>query len=84
MWETMENVKHLLNGVELDKRTAVLLTGGACFAGAVAVLVGKVNIHREAMDKIRRARNRRTESLQRAEQAVLRFKESVRAIFFFV
>lgn len=77
----MENVQQLLNGVELDKRTAVLLTGGVCIAGAVAVLMGKVNIHREAKDKIRRARNRRTESLQRAEQAVISYKESVRAIF---
>lgn len=80
----MENVKQLLNGVELDKRTAVILTGSVCLAGAVAVLVGKVKIHREARDKIRRARNRRTESLQRAEQAVFTYKKSVRAIFLHV
>lgn len=77
----MENLKQLLNEVALDKRTAVLLTGGVCFAGAVAVLVGKVNIHREAREKIRRARNRRTESLQQAERAVFSYKASVRAIF---
>lgn len=77
----MDNVKQFLQGVELDKRTAALLTTGACVTGALVVLVRKVNSHREAKEKIQRARNRRAESLRRAEQAVLDYKESVRAAF---
>lgn len=75
----MDNVKLCLQGVELDRRTAALLTGAACGAGAlvVAVLL-KVQTHREAQEKIRRARGRRADSLQRAEQAVRRYKKSVR------
>uniref|UniRef100_A0A8C4DZ09 Fatty-acid amide hydrolase 1 n=1 Tax=Dicentrarchus labrax TaxID=13489 RepID=A0A8C4DZ09_DICLA len=72
----MDNVKHFLQGVELDNRTAALVTGAACGVGALVVLVRKVSSHQEAKDKIRRARTRRTESLQRAEQAVLQYKES--------
>nr|XP_040041244.1 fatty-acid amide hydrolase 1 [Gasterosteus aculeatus aculeatus] len=73
----MDNVKLCLQGVELDRRTAALLTGAACGAGAlvVAVLL-KVQTHREAQEKIRRARGRRADSLQRAEQAVRRYKKS--------
>lgn len=76
----MENLKQFLRGVELDRRTASILTGGACVAGALVVLVRKVNSQRDAKEKIERARTRRTESLQRAEQAVLEYKESVRAV----
>ncbi|KAF3690997.1 Fatty-acid amide hydrolase 1 [Channa argus] len=72
----MENVKELIRGVELDRRAAALLTGAACGVGALVVFIGKVNSHQAAMEKIQRARNRRTEGLQRAEQAVLRYKES--------
>ncbi|XP_035509343.1 fatty-acid amide hydrolase 1 [Morone saxatilis] len=72
----MDSVKQFLQGVELDNRTAALLTGAACGVGALVVLVRKVSSHQEAKDKIRRARTRRTESLQRAEQAVLQYKES--------
>lgn len=75
----MENVRQFLQGVELDNRTAALLTGAACGVGALVVLVRKVNSRQETKEKIRRARNRRAESLLRAEQAVLRYKESVRA-----
>uniref|UniRef100_A0A668T257 Fatty-acid amide hydrolase 1 n=1 Tax=Oreochromis aureus TaxID=47969 RepID=A0A668T257_OREAU len=60
----------------LDFKVAALLTGVACFGGYLIVLVKKINSHRKAEEKIKRARNRRDESLQRAEQAVLRYKES--------
>ncbi|KAK2835629.1 hypothetical protein Q5P01_016113 [Channa striata] len=73
----MEHVKELLCGVELDRRAAALLTGAACGVGALVVLVGKVSSHQTAMEKIQRARNRRSESLQRAEEAVRRYKESL-------
>ncbi|KAM7410068.1 hypothetical protein PAMA_001496 [Pampus argenteus] len=72
----MERVQQFLHGLELDNRAAALLTGAACGVGALVVLVRKVHGHREAEKKIQRARNRRDESLQRAEQAVLQYKES--------
>lgn len=74
---TMENVKEFLQGLELNNRTAVLLTSAACGLGAVVVLVRKVTRYTDAMDKIQRARDNRTKSLQLAEQAVLRYKQSV-------
>lgn len=76
----MLSVKQLLQGTESDRRTAGLLAGGACVAGALAVLVSKFNSHRQAKGKIQRARDRRTESLQRAEEAVLRYNKSVRVL----
>lgn len=75
----MENVQQFLRGLELDNRTAALLTGAACGVGALVVLVRQVNSQQEAEKKIQRARNRRAESLQRAEKAVFQYKESVRA-----
>lgn len=75
---TMLSVKQLLQGTEPDRRTAGLLAGGACVAGALAVLVSKFNNHRQVKAKIQRARDRRTESLRRAEEAVLRYNKSVR------
>lgn len=75
----MEEMRHLVLGVELDKRTALVLTGGACAAGAVVVLLRKVYNQRQAKAKIRRARARRDESLCRAEEAVLQYKKLVRA-----
>lgn len=74
----MDNVKQFLQGLKLDSGTAALLTSAACGVGALVVLVQKITSHHETMDKIQRSRNRRTESLVRAEQAVLRYKESVR------
>ena len=74
----MENVKQFLQGVELNNRTAALLTGAACGLGALVVLVQKVYSHKEVQDKMQRARNRRAQSLQRAEHAVLQYKKSVR------
>ncbi|XP_062419622.1 fatty-acid amide hydrolase 1 [Pungitius pungitius] len=72
----MENVKVCMQGVELDRRTAALLTGAACGAGALVVALLKVRTRREAQEKIRRAKDRRADSLQRAEQAVQRYKKS--------
>ncbi|KAA8589994.1 hypothetical protein FQN60_013359 [Etheostoma spectabile] len=73
----MDNVKQILQGVELDHRTVALLTGAACGVGALVLLVQKVRSHQEMMEKIQRARNRRTDSLQRAEQAVQQHKKSL-------
>ncbi|XP_031695707.1 vitamin D3 hydroxylase-associated protein-like isoform X2 [Anarrhichthys ocellatus] len=72
----MENVKQVLREMKLDNWTAALLTGAACGAGALVLLVQKVCRHQEVKDKIQRARNRRADSLQRAEQAVLQYKKS--------
>ncbi|XP_045905019.1 fatty-acid amide hydrolase 1 isoform X1 [Micropterus dolomieu] len=72
----MESVQQFLQGVELDHRTAALLTGAACGMGALVVLVRRVSSHQETKEKIERARTRRDESLQRAEQAVLQYRES--------
>lgn len=72
----MENVKQFLPSVELDNRTAALLTGAACGVGAVVVLVRRISSHQQAKKKIQRARDRRAESLQRAELAVLQYKTS--------
>lgn len=74
---TMEGLKPFLQGLMPDKRTAALLTGAACGVGAVVVVVQRISSHQKTMDKIQRARNRRTESLDQAEQAVLRYKASV-------
>lgn len=65
--------------VELDRRTAWLLTGGACAAWALLGVLRNMYNRRQANAKIRRARARRDESLARAEEAVLQYKESVRA-----
>ncbi|XP_042340166.1 fatty-acid amide hydrolase 1 [Plectropomus leopardus] len=72
----MENVKQFLQGAKLDSWTAAVLTGAACAVGALVLLVQRVSSHREMKEKIRRARNRRADSLQRAEQAVLQYKKS--------
>uniref|UniRef100_A0A3P9BGG9 Fatty acid amide hydrolase n=1 Tax=Maylandia zebra TaxID=106582 RepID=A0A3P9BGG9_9CICH len=61
----------------MDNWTAALLTGVACIVGYLVVWVKKINSLRQAEEKIKRARNRRDKSLQRAEQAVLRYKQSL-------
>lgn len=64
---------------EYDRRSLGLLAGGACLAGAVAaVLLSRFHGQRHARARIQRARDRRTESLRRAEEAVLRYEQSVR------
>ncbi|KAM9849339.1 fatty-acid amide hydrolase 1 [Aulostomus maculatus] len=75
----MEHVKQFLNELEMDNRTATMLTGAACIVGALVVLVRKVNNHHETRETIQRARDRRDESLRRAEQAVVQYKMSHQA-----
>ncbi|XP_070687938.1 fatty-acid amide hydrolase 1 [Pempheris klunzingeri] len=72
----MENLKQLLQAEELQNWSAALLTAAACGVGALLVLLRRLRSSREATAKIQRARDRRAESLQRAEQAVLRYKQS--------
>uniref|UniRef100_A0A1A8LFP1 Fatty-acid amide hydrolase 1 n=1 Tax=Nothobranchius pienaari TaxID=704102 RepID=A0A1A8LFP1_9TELE len=69
-------MEEFLQTVSVDKRTASLLTTAACGLGALLVLVRSVSSRRAAKEKIQRARTRRTESLHRAEQAVLRYRQS--------
>ncbi|XP_059196403.1 vitamin D3 hydroxylase-associated protein-like [Centropristis striata] len=75
MMGIMDHVKQFLRGVELDNRMAALVTGAACGVGALVLLVQKVHSHHETRGKIQRARERRTDSVQRAEQAVLQYKK---------
>ena len=75
----MKEIRHLVLGVELEKRTALVLTGGICAAGALVVLMQKVYNWQEAKAKIRKARTRREESLCRAEEAAMQYRKSVRA-----
>ncbi|KAK5931103.1 hypothetical protein CgunFtcFv8_027281 [Champsocephalus gunnari] len=70
----MEGVKRYLENVE--PRTAALFTGAACMIGTVMVLLQKGYTQREAKAKIQKAQNRRTDSLQRAEHAVLQYNKS--------
>uniref|UniRef100_A0A3Q2X4Y1 Amidase domain-containing protein n=1 Tax=Haplochromis burtoni TaxID=8153 RepID=A0A3Q2X4Y1_HAPBU len=73
--QALQSIQDFLKGVKMDSQRAALLTGVACAVGSVVVLVKKISSHRKAEEKIRRAKNRREESLQRGEQAVLRYKE---------
>ncbi|XP_076736381.1 vitamin D3 hydroxylase-associated protein isoform X4 [Maylandia zebra] len=73
--QALQNIQDFLKGVKMDSQRAALLTGVVCAVGSVVVLVKKISSHRKAEEKIRRAKNRRDESLQRGEQAVLRYKE---------
>ncbi|XP_039908702.1 vitamin D3 hydroxylase-associated protein-like [Simochromis diagramma] len=73
--QALQNIQDFLKGVKMDSQRAALLTGVVCAVGSVVVLVKKISSHRKAEEKIRRAKNRREESLQRGEQAVLRYKE---------
>ncbi|KAI4829331.1 hypothetical protein KUCAC02_023377, partial [Chaenocephalus aceratus] len=70
----MEGVTRYLENVE--PRTAALFTGAACMIGTVVVLLQKGYTQREAKAKIQKAQNRRTDSLQRAEHAVLQYNKS--------
>ncbi|XP_029002925.1 vitamin D3 hydroxylase-associated protein-like [Betta splendens] len=72
----MKDGPQLLQGMELDSWTAALLTSAACGVGALVVLVHRVTRHQQATEKIQRARKWRTESLERAEQAVLRYRDT--------
>ncbi|XP_030583162.1 vitamin D3 hydroxylase-associated protein-like isoform X1 [Archocentrus centrarchus] len=66
-----QSIEQFITGMKMDNWTAALLTGTACCIGALAVLVKKTNSQRETKEKIERARNRREESLQRAEQHLM-------------
>ncbi|XP_061680684.1 fatty-acid amide hydrolase 1 [Syngnathoides biaculeatus] len=72
----MEKVKQFLPWLELDTRSTVALVAGvaACLAGALVVLARGVGGRVEAGRKIQRARKRRDGSLEKAEQAVLQYK----------
>ncbi|KAM4739181.1 fatty-acid amide hydrolase 1 [Anableps anableps] len=72
----METLQGLVKGVKVESQTAALLTSAACGLGALLVVMRTVSGHRAAKEKIQRAKSRRTESLQRAEQEVLRYKQS--------
>uniref|UniRef100_A0A3Q1GB52 Uncharacterized protein n=1 Tax=Acanthochromis polyacanthus TaxID=80966 RepID=A0A3Q1GB52_9TELE len=70
----MEYMKEVLREAKMDCWTAALLT---VVAGVgTLLLLRRVFNGREAKEKIQRARNRRTESLRRAEEAVIRYKQS--------
>uniref|UniRef100_A0A3P8S0B2 Fatty-acid amide hydrolase 1 n=1 Tax=Amphiprion percula TaxID=161767 RepID=A0A3P8S0B2_AMPPE len=73
----MEYKKEVLQEAKMDCWTAALLTIVAG-VGTLLLLRRVVSSHPEAKEKIQRARNRRTESLRRAEEAVIRYKQSVR------
>uniref|UniRef100_A0A3Q2WB90 Uncharacterized protein n=1 Tax=Haplochromis burtoni TaxID=8153 RepID=A0A3Q2WB90_HAPBU len=74
--QALQNIEQFTKGVKMDKWAVALVTGATCVVGSVVMLVKKISSHRETEEKIKRARNKREESLQRAEQAVLRYKES--------
>lgn len=76
--QALENIEQFIKGVKMDNWAVALLTGATCVVGSVVMLVKKISSHRETEGKTKRARKRREESLQQAEQAVLRYKESVR------
>ncbi|XP_069551158.1 fatty-acid amide hydrolase 1 isoform X1 [Brachyistius frenatus] len=72
----MQHIQLFLQGEKPDNRTAALLTAAACGVGALVVLMRTFNSRRETKEKVQKARDRRTESLQRAEQSVLRYKQT--------
>uniref|UniRef100_A0A3P8S276 Fatty acid amide hydrolase n=1 Tax=Amphiprion percula TaxID=161767 RepID=A0A3P8S276_AMPPE len=75
----MEYKKEVLQEAKMDCWTAALLTIVAG-VGTLLLLRRVVSSHPEAKEKIQRARNRRTESLRRAEEAVIRYKQSHQTI----
>ncbi|XP_015225839.1 PREDICTED: fatty-acid amide hydrolase 1 [Cyprinodon variegatus] len=72
----METLQDLVKGVKMERQTVALLSSAACGVGALLVVFKTVSDHRAANEKTERARSRRTESLQRAEQEVLRYKQA--------
>lgn len=75
----MDLVTDFLQGAELDGEAATFLTVVACVVGGLVVVAQRANSRRKAKEKIQRARDRRAESLQQAEEAVHRYKRTVRA-----
>ncbi|XP_028301311.1 fatty-acid amide hydrolase 1 [Gouania willdenowi] len=72
----MQDLKVLLDGVKGDTGTAAVLGAAACGVVGVLLLLRTVSRGREVERKIQRARSRRTEVLQRADQAVLRYRQT--------
>ncbi|XP_061540544.1 fatty-acid amide hydrolase 1 [Phycodurus eques] len=72
----MAHVKQFLAGLELDIRSTVALFAGAvaCLVGGLVVLARAVDGHLDAGKKIQRARKLRDGSLEKAEKAVLHYK----------
>uniref|UniRef100_A0A3Q1C677 Fatty-acid amide hydrolase 1 n=1 Tax=Amphiprion ocellaris TaxID=80972 RepID=A0A3Q1C677_AMPOC len=75
----MEYKKEVLQEAKMDCWMAALLTIVAG-VGTLLLLRRVVSSHPEAKEKIQRARNRRTESLRRAEESVIRYKQSHQTI----
>ncbi|XP_076009453.1 vitamin D3 hydroxylase-associated protein-like [Genypterus blacodes] len=69
----MELVKRVAK--EIDPRIWTLTTA-ACGLGGLVLVVQRIRCHWNAKRKIERAKERRAESLQRAEQAVSRYKDA--------
>ncbi|XP_061833995.1 fatty-acid amide hydrolase 1 [Nerophis lumbriciformis] len=75
----MENVKHFLQGLQLDSQcgsTALVTGAAACLAGALVLLARTVDGRRAAGRKIQKAKKLREDGLLRANQAVLHYKQS--------
>ncbi|XP_061593608.1 vitamin D3 hydroxylase-associated protein-like [Cololabis saira] len=71
----MQVPDRLLHAVNLERRTAALLTTAACGVGALLLLL-RTSGRRAATEQIQRARSRRSDNVQQAEQAVLRYKQA--------
>lgn len=69
----MESATLLVRKMELDRRTAVWLTGAAC---AVVVVFRRLSRYQEGKRKIQRAKVRRAENLQQTQKAVQQYKEA--------
>ncbi|XP_051928723.1 fatty-acid amide hydrolase 1 [Hippocampus zosterae] len=74
----MDNVKGLLQGLKLDTQSSAALLAGAaaCITGTMVVLARAVEGRLDARRKIQKARNLRHDSLLRAEEAVLQYKNA--------
>uniref|UniRef100_A0A3Q3E8Q1 Fatty-acid amide hydrolase 1 n=1 Tax=Hippocampus comes TaxID=109280 RepID=A0A3Q3E8Q1_HIPCM len=72
----MDNVKGLLQALKLDtlSSAAVLAGAAACITGTMVVLARAVDGRLDARRKMQKARNLRHDSLLRAEEAVLHYK----------
>lgn len=75
----MDNVKGLLQALKLDTRSsaAILAGAAACITGTMVVLARAVDGRLDARRKMQKARNLRDDSLLRAEEAVLHYKNAV-------
>ncbi|KAM9384752.1 fatty-acid amide hydrolase 1 [Pholidichthys leucotaenia] len=76
----MMHLMEFLGEVNQEWLRAGLIGATACGLTACMVLAQQFSTHREVKAKIQRARDRRDESLQRAEQMVLRYMQSDQTI----